>query len=181
VGRLILEMNVTLDGCCDHREVVADEELHRYATALMDATDGVLFGRVTYELMESAWPEVARKGEGPKSVVEFARKLDAKRKYVVSSTRGSFDWSNTFLVKGELAQAVAKLKEGHPRGLLLGGPRLAASLERLGLIDEYCILIQPILAGHGPTLFQGLERPARLKLIDLTRFASGVMALRYRP
>ena len=180
MGRLILVMNVTVDGCCDHRESVADDELHRYATALLDAADGMLFGRVTYELMESAGPPVARAGSGPSALIQFFRKLDAKRKYVVSSTRERFAWNNTVRLTGELSQAVAQLKEAHPRGLLLGGPRLAASLERLRLIDEYCLLVHPILAGHGPTLFQGVDRSARLQLIDTTRFASGVMVLRYR-
>jgi dihydrofolate reductase len=182
MGRLLFSINVTLDGCYDHREVIADDELHRYrdANALFDASDGILFGRVTYELMEKSWRPVARQGKGPKSMVAFARKLEAKPKYVVTTTRTDFDWNNTFLLKGDISEAVSKLKERNPRGLLLGGGRLASTLARLGLIDEYRFLVHPIIAGHGPTLFSDIGHPPRLKLIDERRFKSGVMALHYR-
>ena len=180
MGLLTFALNVTLDGCCDHREGIADDELHRYFTRLMDAAGAMLWGRVTYELMESAWPAVARDEKAPRALREWARKLEAKPKYVVSASRRDFPWNNTFRVEGDLPEAVRQLKKKTPRGLLVGSPTLSAALERLGLIDEYRLVVHPILAGHGPTLFQGLERSRRLELVSTKRLKSGVMALHYR-
>jgi len=180
MGLLTFALNVTLDGCCDHREGIADDELLRYFTRLMDAAGAMLFGRATYELMESAWPAVARDEKAPRAMREWARKLEAKPKYVVSASRRDFPWNNTFRVEGDLNEAVRQLKEKTPRGALVGSPTLGAALERLGLIDEYRLVVHPILAGHGPTLFQGLERSRRLELVSTKRLKSGVMALHYR-
>lgn len=180
MGLLTFSINVTLDGCCDHRAAIADLELHDHFTQLMDAAGAMLFGRVTYELMESAWPAVARDDNAPPATREWARKLEAKPKYVVSASRRDFPWSNTFRVEGDLHDAVKRLKETTPRGVLVGSPALGATLERLGLIDEYHLVVHPVLAGHGPTLFQGLERARRLELVSTTRLTSGVMALHYR-
>ena len=171
---------MTLDGCCDHREGIADDELHDYFTQLMDAAGAMLCGRVTYELMESAWPAVARDEKAPRAMREWARKLEAKPKYVVSASRRDFPWNNTFRVEGDLHEAVRQLKEKTPRGVLVGSPMLSAALERLGLIDEYRLVVHPVLAGHGPTLFQGLERSRHLELVSTKRLKSGVMALHYR-
>jgi dihydrofolate reductase len=180
MGLLIFALNVTLDGCNDHREAIADEELHDYFTELMDAAGAMLFGRTTYELMENAWPAVARDENAPRWAREWARKLEAKPKYVVSASRRDFPWNNTFRVEGDLHEAVRQLKDKTPRGVLVGSPMLSAALERLGLIDEYRIVIHPILAGHGPTLFHGLERSRRLELVSTKRLNSGVMATHYR-
>jgi dihydrofolate reductase len=180
MGLLTFGINVTLDGCCDHREGIADDELHRYFTRLMDEAGAMLWGRVTYELMESAWPAVARDEKAPATMREWALKLEAKPKYVVSASRRDFPWSNTVRVEGDLHEAVRQLKEKTPRGVLVGSPALSAALERLGLIDEYRLVVHPILAGHGPLLFQGLERSRRLELVSTERFESGVMALHYR-
>jgi dihydrofolate reductase len=111
---------------------------------------------------------------------EWARKLEAKPKYVVSASRRDFPWNNTFRVEGDLHEAVKQLKEKTPRGVLVGSPMLSVALERLGLIDEYRLVIHPILAGHGPTLFQGLERPRRLELLSTKPLKSGAMAMHYR-
>jgi dihydrofolate reductase len=146
----------------------------------MDAAGAMLWGRNTYELMESAWPAVARDDKAPRALREWARKLDAKPKYVVSASRRDFPWTNTFRVEGDLPEAVRQLKEKTPDGVLVGSPMLSAALERLGLIDEYRLVVHPILAGHGPTLFQGLERSRHLELVSTKRLKSGVMALHYR-
>ena len=180
MGLLTFALNVTLDGCHDHREMIADDELLRYFTRLMDAAGAMLYGRATYELMESAFPAVARDEKAPRAMREGARHLEAKPKYVVSASRRDFPWNNTFRVEGDLHDAVRQLKEKTPRGLLVGSPMLSAALERLGLIDEYRLVVHPILAGHGPTLFQGLESSRRLQLVSTKRLKSGVMALHYR-
>ncbi len=180
--RLILSINVTLDGCCDHTEVIADDELHRYAANLIEDSDGVLFGRVTYQLFESYWPSVASSGSGSKTEVDFARQLNSKRKYVVSSTLDKLEWRNSFLIKGELAYEVTKLKHDNGKALVMfGSPGLASALARLGLIDEYHFLVQPTIAGRGPTLFQGIGQRLNLKMIGTRSFGSGVAMLRYIP
>ena len=166
MGLLTFGLNVTLDGCCDHREGIADDELHDYFTQLMDAAGAMLWGRVTYELMESAWPAVARDENAPRAMRDWARKLEAKPKYVVSASRRDFPWNNTFRVEGDLREAVMELKEKTPQGVLVGSPTLSSALERLGLIDEYRLVVHPVLAGHGPRLFQGLAPSRRLELVS---------------
>lgn len=180
MGLLTFALNVTLDGCCDHREGIADDELHRYFTRLMDEAGAMLWGRNTYELMESAWPAVARDENAPPALREWALHLEAKPKYVVSASRRDFPWNNTFRLEGDLPEAVKQLKEKTPSGVLVGSPMLSTALERLRLIDEYRLVVHPILAGHGPTLFQGLEPSRHLELVSTKRLKSGVMALHYR-
>jgi len=177
---LTFAINVTLDGCQDHREMIADDEMLDYFTELMDAAGAMLYGRVSYELMEDAWPAVARDEKAPRAMREWAQKLEAKPKHVVSTTRRDFSWSNTFHVEGDLRDAVIELKEKTPRGLLVGGPTLAAAVERMGLVDEYRIVVHPVIAGHGPTLFHGLEPSRRLELVSTHRLKSGVVAMHYR-
>ena len=143
MGLLTFALNVTLDGCCDHREMVADDEMLRYWTRVMDAAGAMLFGRRTYELMEDAWPQVARDPKATPSNRNWAKKLEAKPKYVVSTTRRDFPWSNTHHLEGDLARAVKALKKATPRGLLVGGPKLSAALQRLDLVDEYRFVIPP--------------------------------------
>jgi dihydrofolate reductase len=180
MGLLTFALNVTLDGCIDHREGIADDELHDYFTDLMDSAGAMLFGRTTYELMESAWPAIARDETAPRASRDWALKLEAKTKYVVSSSRRDFPWVNTIRVTGDLRESVQRLKDNTPRGVLVGSPMLSAGLEQLGLIDEYRIVVHPVIAGHGPTLFQGLDRSRHLELISTHRLKSGVMAMHYR-
>ena len=173
-------INVTLDGCCDHRAMIADEDLHRHAVENLDRADALLFGRVTYEMMESAWRSPARTGARPDWMEPFARTIDAAKKYVVSSTLKRVDW-NAELVRGDLEKAVRQLKGEPGKGLLLGGVKLAQALTELGLIDEYEFVVHPRLAGHGPTLFAGLSKCVDLKLVSRVEFASGAVAMRYEP
>ena len=172
-------INVTLDGCCDHRVGVPDEELHRHATETLRQADALLFGRVTYQMMEAAF-RPAWTGERPGWMEPFRRTIDAARKYVVSSTLDRVDW-NAELVRGDLARAVHQLKQEPGKGLFTGGVKLPLALAELGLIDEYEIVVQPRIAGHGPTLFAGLSRRVELKLVGRREFASGAVALRYVP
>lgn len=177
-------INVTLDGCCDHREGIPDEELHRHAAENIGRADALIFGRVTYEMMEAAWRRPAQPGPRPDWMEDwmepFARTIDAAKKYVVSSTLKRVDW-NAELVRGDLGKAVQQLKDEPGNGLFVGGVTLPLALAELGLIDEYEFLVQPVLAGHGPTLFAGLSKRIDLKLVSRQEFASGVMAMRYEP
>jgi dihydrofolate reductase len=173
-------INVTLDGCCDHREGFADEELHRQATAKLEQADALLFGRVTYEMMESAWRGPAPAGARPDWMEPFARTIDAAKKYVVSSTLEQVDW-NAELLRGDLETAVRQLKREPGKGLLVGGVKLPLALAELGLIDEYEFVVQPRLVGHGPTLFAGLSKSIDLRLVSRLEYGSGAVAMRYVP
>jgi dihydrofolate reductase len=176
-------INVTLDGCCDHRAGSTDDELHRYWTESLAQADALIFGRVTYEMMEAAW-RPATTGVRPEWMTDwmepFARMIDAAKKYVVSSTLERVDW-NAELVRGDLGQAVEQLKRESGRGLFVGGVKLPLALAELGLIDEYEFVVHPRLAGHGPTLFAGLSKYVDLKLVNQLEFRSGAVALRYEP
>ena len=180
MGLLTFTLNVTLDGCCDHREMVADDEMLDHFTQLIGTAGAMLYGRTTYELMEDAWPAVLRDEKAPRSMREWARKLEDMPKYVVSSSRREFPWANTFHVEGDLREAVTQLKEKTPQGVLVGSPMLSGTLERLGLIDEYHLVVHPVLAGHGPNLFQGLERSRHLELVSTKRLRSGIVDMHYR-
>src|SRR3954454_21382352 len=184
MGLLRYSINVTLDGCCDHREGIADEELHRHAAQSLEQADALLFGRVIYEMMESAWREPARTGVRPDWMepwmLPFARTIDAAKKYVVSATLDRVDW-NAELIRGDLADAVRRLKREPGKGLFTGGVKLPLALAELGLIDEYELVVQPRLVGHGPTLFAGLSKRIDLKLVDRLEFGSGAVAMRYDP
>ncbi len=173
-------INVTLDGCCDHRAIVADEELHRHHAANLEQADALLFGRVTYEMMEAGWRASTQPGARPEWMEPFARTINAARKYVVSRTLAQVDW-NAELVRGELMEAVQQLKEAPGKGLLTGGVTLPRTLAELGLIDEYEFLVQPRLAGHGPTLFAGLATTIDLRLVNRLELGSGAVVLRYQP
>ncbi|ALV47096.1 deaminase [Arthrobacter alpinus] len=177
-------INVTLDGCCHHEAgLPPDEESMHYWTSEMERADALLFGRVTYEMMESAWRKPAR-GTLPGWVdgwqIPFAEAIDRAKKYVVSSTLSGVDW-NAELVRGDLGPAVHRLKQESGKGLWVGGVTLPLALADLGLIDEYEFLVQPVLAGHGPTLLAGLRERIQLELVDRHEFRSGAIALRYRP
>jgi dihydrofolate reductase len=176
-------INVTLDGCCDHQAGVPDEESHRYWAETLAQADALLFGRVTYEMMESAWrlPATGARPEWMADWMEpFARTIDAAKKYVVSSTLDRVDW-NAELVRGDLGKAVQQLKEESGNGLFVGGVTLPLALAELGLIDEYEFVVQPKVAGHGPTLFAGLSKPLDLKPVGRREFGSGAVAMRYEP
>ena len=171
-------INVTLDGCVDHREGIADEDLHRHAIENLTQADALLFGRVTYEMMEAAWRGPAPPGARPAWMEPFARTIDAAKKYVVSSNLHHVDW-NAELLRGDLAKAVQQLKQESGNGLLTGGVKLPQALAELGLIDEYEFVVHPRVVGHGPTLFAGLSKRIDLKLVSRVEFSSGAMAMRY--
>jgi dihydrofolate reductase len=161
-----------------------DDDLHRHAAENLAQADALLFGRVTYELMEAAWRSPARAGVRPDWMTDwmepFARTIDAAKKYVVSSTLDRVDW-NAELVRGDLGQAVQRLKREPGKGLFAGGVKLPLALAELGLIDEYEFIVHPRLVGHGPKLFAGLSKRIDLKLVSRLEFGSGAVAMRYEP
>ena len=173
-------INVTLDGCVDHRVGSPDEEMHRHATESIAQADALLFGRVTYEMMEAAFRPPGQMEAMPDWMAPFGRTIDAAKKYVVSSTLDQVDW-NAELVRGDLGDAVRELKLESGDGLFVGGVKLPLALAELGLIDEYEFIVLPRLAGHGPTLFAGLSKYVDLKLVDRLEFGSGAVAMRYEP
>jgi dihydrofolate reductase len=182
MGLLTFGLNVTLDGCVDHEEGIADDETHAFFTRLMDEGGAMLWGRVTYEMMESYWPLVARGDQdAPPAMREWAMKLEAKPKYVVSSTRRDFPWNNSHHITGDLRAGVQQLKDATPAGVLLGSGKLATELDRLGLIDEYRFLVHPRIVGRGPTLYQaGLPSTRRLELVSSRPLCCGAIAVHYR-
>jgi dihydrofolate reductase len=155
-------INVALDGCCDHRAIVADEDLHRHAVENFARADALLFGRVTYEMMEAAWRAPAPTGARPDWMEPFARTIDVAKKYVVSSTLDRVDW-NAELVRGDLGAAVQQLKRESGKGLFVGGVKLPLALTELGLIDEYEFVVQPRLAGPWADVVRGAIEACRLE------------------
>jgi dihydrofolate reductase len=180
MGLLRYCINITLDGCCDHRAGVPNQDVHRVAMENIARADALLFGRVTYEMMETGWRHPAPPGARPEWMEPFARTIDAAKKYVVSSTLDRVDW-NAELIRGDLSEAVPRLKRESPNGLLTGGVTLPLALAELGLIDEYEFVIHPRIAGHGPAVLAGLSKHVDLRLVSRREFDSGIVALRYEP
>ena len=176
-------INLTLDGCCDHRVGSTDADLHGYWAEQMMQADALILGRVTYEMMAAAW-RPSKNGVKPdwmKDWMEpFVRSIDSAKKYVASSTLDRVDW-NAELLRGDLGTAVRQLKQEAGKGLFLAGVKYALALAEMDLIDEYEFIIHPRLAGHGPALFGGLSKYVDLKLINRREFSSGAVALRYEP
>ncbi len=180
MGELHATMNVTLDGCCEHTRVIADDELHAWATDLVNRSAALLFGRVTYNLFRDYWPAVAT-GQGPAGEIRFGRLLETKAKYLVSRQDPAPGWNTSRVAFGQNGEAIGRLKRelGGPL-LLLGSPTLARALVEVGLIDEYHLAIQPVFAGHGPTFLAGLSAPKQPRLVDTRRLPSGVAIHRYQ-
>ncbi|MBW4437505.1 MAG: dihydrofolate reductase family protein [Pleurocapsa minor GSE-CHR-MK-17-07R] len=180
---LRFSINITLDGCYDHRAGIPDQETHRYAAETLLRADALLFGRVVYEMMEAAW-RLPQSGVRPDWMtdwmVPFADAIHAAKKYVVSSTLEHVDW-NAELVRGDLETAVRQLKREPGKGVYVAGMKLPLALAEMGLIDEYEFIVHPRIAGYGPTLFAGLSKVVDLKLVNRIEFSSGTVALRYEP
>jgi dihydrofolate reductase len=178
--RLLLSINASLDGFADHTvAVAADDELHDFFSTLLDSTDIELLGRVTYQLMESYWPRAHEDPNASKGMLEFADKYNAIPKVVFSRTLQRADWNNTRLVKEGTVDEVLKLKKQPGRNISLGGISISQELMKLGLVDEYWLVIQPVLVGKGRRLFDGLKEKIDLELRDMKTFKSGVVALNY--
>ncbi len=179
--KLIASINITLDGFCDHTAGIADEELHQNANELLRNTDTLLFGRVTYQLMESFWPPIVKKPTGIKSVDEFAVLIDNTPKIVFSRTLKNVEWKNTKLAKEGIKEEVLKLKQQSGKNILVGSPSILITLMKLDLIDEYQFCVQPIVLGNGLPLFKNIKDRINLKLLKTKTLGSGVVILYYEP
>lgn len=182
MARLVYSINVTLDGCCDHTQAVVDDEHHDYAFTLLSGAAALLLGRNTYELFESHWPRVARSGSGPPSVVALARELESKTKYVASRERTASEWAHSVFLSGDLSREIRSLKQRERGDLVLfGSPGLAQTLAEMNEIDEYHFVMQPIIAGRGPRIFDGITKKFELVHLDTKVFSSGVQLMRWVP
>ena len=176
---VVFAINITVDGCCGHESVVADDELHEYFTGLLQDSDIEIFGRNTYHLMYPYWHDVAINQSESKATNEFARTFDSIPKIVFSTTLKSVEWNNTTLLRSNLQEEIVKLKQQPGKNISVGGLNIASQLAQSGLIDEYRFLIQPIVAGKGPRLFES-GKNFTLELIGSKTFRSGVVELHYK-
>lgn len=184
MAELRYSINITVDGCCDHLAIEPDEELHDHHAENLRRADGLLFGRKTYELMESAWrqPDGAAAGDSrARSDIDiFAEVIDQAKKYVVSSTLTEVDW-NAELLGSDLRSEIERIKGDSVTGLFVGGVTLPRALAELDLIDEYEFVVHPRIAGYGPYVFNGLAEVVDLEPTDRRELRSGAAVLHYRP
>jgi dihydrofolate reductase len=180
--KLIFAINVTLDGCCSHTKGSPGEEVHDYFTALMREVDLIVYGRITYELMVPFWPDMAKSNVAPtKSLLDFAHGFDALPKVVFSRTLERVDDRNSRLVKTDLATEITRLKNEPGKGIMVGGVALPTELLELGLVDEFIVVVHPVVAGAGRRLFDTVQMPDQLglKLEETRVLESGHVVLRY--
>ncbi len=177
---LFLAINVSLDGFADHTVAIADDELHEFYSGLLDNTDIALFGRVTYQLMESYWPRAHEDPQATKSMLDFAGRFNAIPKIVFSRTLQKAGWNNTRLVRDNMVEEVIRLKQQSGKDISIGGISVSRELVKRGLIDEYWLVVQPVIVGKGRRLFDGLDDRINLKLLDTKTLKSGVVALHYQ-
>ena len=178
---LIFAINITLDGCCDHTKAIADEELLEHYTQLLREVDLLVYGRKTYQLMVPYWPDIAKSQSETKADIEFAQAFDSKKLVVFSRSLDSVEGTNTRIVRTNLRDEILKLKQEPGKDILVGGVDIPSQLVELGLVDEYRIVVAPVIAGKGRRLFDGvnLQEKLRLKLVESKTFKSGSVALRY--
>jgi len=178
---VIFAINITLDGCCDHTKTIADEEMLEYYTHLMRGVDLLVFGRKTYQLMVPYWPDVAKDPSETKASIEFARTFVSMNKIVFSRSLDSAEDRNTRIVRTDLHDEILKLKQEQGKDILVGGVDIPSQLIELGLVDEYRFVVQPIIAGEGRRLLEGisLQEKLQLKLVESKIFKSGSVALGY--
>jgi dihydrofolate reductase len=182
--KLIAAINMTLDGFCDHTAVIADNELHRHYNELLPDAGTILWGRTTYQLMESYWPAIVKNPTGNKPEDEFAVLIDNISKIVYSRTLKNVDWKNTRLKSEVNKEEVLELKQsrnGGSKNILVGSPSLIIALTQLDLIDEYQLCVQPIILGRGLPLFKNVKGRMNLKLLKTKPFGSGAVTLYYEP
>ena len=177
--KIIAAINMTLDGFCDHTAVIADDELHEHYSQLLSASDTILYGRKTYQLMEY-WQTVLKKPTGNKSEDDFAATIDKISKVVFSHTLKSIDWKTAKLAKKDLKEEVMELRSQTGRSILIGSPSLIVALTKLGLVDEYQLCVHPIVAGSGLPLFKDIKDRVELNFLRSETFVSGATVLYYK-
>ena len=171
---------MTLDGFCDHTAIIADEELHQHYADLLANADTVLYGRITYQLMEY-WRTVVKNPTGIKATDEFAVIMDKIPKIVFSHTLKNVDWESAKLANRDIDEEVLELKQQSGKDILVGSPSLIAALTQLRLIDEYQLCVHPVLLGTGLPLFKNIKDKTTLKLLNTKSFSSGAITLYYEP
>jgi dihydrofolate reductase len=179
--KLIAAINMTLDGFCDHTAMIADEEIHQHYNELLDSSDDLLYGRITYQLMESGWPPIVKNPTGNKPIDEFAVLIDNISKTVFSRTLKNVDWRNTTLKSEVVKEEILELKQQAGKNILVGSPSLIVALAKLDLIDEYQLGVQPTILGNGITLFKNINDRINLKLVKTKSFGCGAITLYYEP
>ena len=179
--KLIAAMNMTLDGFCDHTAMSADDEIHQHYNELLSNAGTLIYGRITYQLMESYWPSVVKNPTGNKPIDEFAVLIDNISKIVYSRTLESVDWKNTELKKEVIKEEILELKQQAGKDILVGSPSLIVALTQLGLVDEYQLGVQPIVLGSGLPLFKDIKDRIDLKLLKTKTFGCGAVTLYYEP
>ncbi|NEU08009.1 dihydrofolate reductase [Flavihumibacter sp. R14] len=182
--KLIAAMNMTLDGFCDHTAGIADDELHEHYSELLNKAGSILYGRITYQLMEDAWPAIVKNPTGNKAIDEFAVIMDNAHKIVFSRTLKEVHWRNTTLKNKIVRNEILELKEsrnGGSKDLYVGSPNLIVALGNLGLIDEYQLCFHPVVIGSGLPLFKNIRDRIDLKLLKTKTFGSGAVLGYYEP
>jgi len=179
--KLIAAINMTLDGFCDHTAMIADEEIHQHYNELLSNAGTLIYGRITYQLMESYWPSVVKNPTGNKPMDEFAVLIDNISKIVFSHTLKNVDWKNTKLKKEVIKEEVLELKQQAGKNILVGSPSLLVTLAQLDLIDEYQLSVQPTVLGSGLPLFKNIKDRIDLKLLKTKTFGCGAVTLYYEP
>lgn len=179
--KLIAAINMTLDGSCDHTAGIADDDLHQHYNELLSEADTILYGRITYQLMESFWPTIVKDPTGSKPIDEFALLIDNISKIVFSHSLKNVGWKNVRLAKRSIEEEVLDLKQQSGKNILAGSPSLIVALMQLDLIDEYQLSVHPIILGKGLRLFKNIDDRINLNLIKTKTFGSGVITLYYEP
>jgi len=179
--KLIAAINMTLDGFCDHKALIADDEIHEHYNDLFRNADTLIYGRITYQLMESYWPDVVKNPTGQKAIDEFAVLIDNIPKIVYSRSLKTVDWKNTILKKEIIKKDILELKLLPGKNILVGSRSLIVAFMQFGLIDEYQLSIQPIVLGSGLPLFKNIRDRIDLKLLKTKTFGSGAVTFYYEP
>jgi dihydrofolate reductase len=180
--KLIAAINMTIDGFCDHTAGIPDAEIHEHYTALLRDAGAILYGRITYQLMESYWPSVVKNPTGVKSMDEFALAIKNVPKIVFSQTLKNVSWENTTLAGRDLKEEVLELRQQTGKDIFVGSPSLIAALTKLNLFDEYQLCVHPVIIGNGLPLFKNINERMILKLLKTKIFSSsGSVILYYEP
>jgi dihydrofolate reductase len=179
--KIIAAMNMTLDGFCDHTATIADDEMHEHYNELLRSADTLIYGRTTYQLMESYWPAVVREPTGDKATDAFAVLIDDMEKIVYSRTLKSVNWKNSTLKHEIIKEEIVELKRQTGAHILVGSPSLIVAFTQLSLIDEYQLNVNPIILGSGLPLFKNIQERVDLQLLKTKQFGSGAVVLYYEP